>query len=158
MQHEGAYQVYTNVADCPMYSTIAAQHAQQLVAAGVDFVVVDMTSASTSITVALQCRMRAYRAEQILAWKVLGQACCASVSQQHLKSLDRGLAPANVHANPQVSPRAAADLPEYDQTSDAIQLRPFEVLCQVCLIFHPTVDDRACRQPFKIEVTSSSIR
>ena len=26
-----------------------------------------------------------------------------------------------------------ADLPEYDQTSDAIQLRPFEVLCEVRL-------------------------
>ena len=34
-----------------MYSIIAAQHAQQLVAAGVDFVVVDMTSARPK----LQC-------------------------------------------------------------------------------------------------------
>ena len=47
-QHEGAYQIYKNVSDCPMYSTIAAQHAQQLVAAGVDFVVVDMTSVGPS--------------------------------------------------------------------------------------------------------------
>ena len=43
--HEGAYQIYTNVSDCPMYQTMAAQHAQQLVTAGVDYVVVDMTSA-----------------------------------------------------------------------------------------------------------------
>ena len=43
--HEGTYQIYKNVSDCPMYNTIAAQHAQQLVAAGVDFIVVDMTSA-----------------------------------------------------------------------------------------------------------------
>ncbi len=51
-QHEGAYQIYKNVSDCPMYSDIAAQHAQQLVGAGVDFVVVDMTSACLSCNVA----------------------------------------------------------------------------------------------------------
>ena len=49
-----------------MYQNVTTQHAQQLVAAGVDYIVVDMTN-----------------------------------------------------------------LPEYDQTADAIQLRPFEVLVQV---------------------------
>ena len=56
-----------------MYAALAAQHAQQLVAAGVDFIVVDMTN-----------------------------------------------------------------LPEYDQTADAIQLRPFEVLCEVRVLTTPS--------------------
>ena len=32
--HEGAYQIYTKQPDCPMYKTLLAQHAQQLVSAG----------------------------------------------------------------------------------------------------------------------------
>jgi len=42
--HEGAYQGFYNQPDCPGYRGTLARHAQQLVAAGVDHVLVDMTN------------------------------------------------------------------------------------------------------------------
>ena len=41
---QGAYQTYTNQPDCPMFRAVVTQHAKQLVAAGIDHVLVGASS------------------------------------------------------------------------------------------------------------------
>lgn len=45
--HEGAFLIYTDQADCPDYAITLARHAQQLADAGVDFIAVDATNLYT---------------------------------------------------------------------------------------------------------------
>ena len=77
--HEGAYQVWTGQPNCADYRATLKRHAQQLVAAGVDHVLVDMTNLEgyTATSDAIQLR----------PFEVLVQEWAALRKQVHVRTI-----------------------------------------------------------------------
>lgn len=93
---QGAYQTYTDQPDCPGYQDLLRRHALQLVAAGVDHVLVLVHS------------------RQMLEVHKTRGICFVALSSYSRCNLQVDMTNIN----------------KYTATSDAIQLRPFEVLVE----------------------------
>jgi hypothetical protein len=102
--NEGRYQSYKNQPDCANITGILTQHALWLTADGIDYVVVRNHRGVAAVTSSAALLLPCPQCA-LFADAQETSACWVQVD--------------------------ATNLPDYNPTSDAVQLRPFEVLCEV---------------------------